>query len=269
MRASLRPVAAAAILGFCWAGAVGTAHAAASASASIGTVSITLIDLDPLDGIAPSLTFSGESSQSSGYVGDPYAYDFMSASGFYTPTSALASSTTGWSSGSTSANGATSSTMLYGSTASGVYNYSNSSGYSYGQFTVTPWTLVILTTSYDVEAMTTIGTDGVNYESSQGGAQLEMNIAGQDGWEYHLISRYVSASHMWDGIGYVPTSDAASGQMTLSVANVAETEVSGSFYAYAYTSAGSSIAAVPEPGTYAMLLAGLAGIGTMVRRRRR
>jgi hypothetical protein len=32
---------------------------------------------------------------------------------------------------------------------------------------------------------------------------------------------------------------------------------------------GLSVTAVPEPGTYAMLLAGLGLIGTMVRRRRR
>ncbi|MCP5287235.1 MAG: PEP-CTERM sorting domain-containing protein [Burkholderiaceae bacterium] len=159
--------------------------------------------------------------------------------------------------------------MLYGATADGVYNYSSGSGYSYGQFTLTPWTLVILTTSYDLEAMTTIGTDGVNYESSQGSALLQMDIAGDDGWEYHYAYRVASASYMWDGMGYVPTSDAASGQMTLSVANVADTEVSGVFYAQANSYASSSIAAVPEPGTYAMLLAGLAGIGTMVRRRRR
>lgn len=268
MRASLRPVAAAAILGFCLAGAVGTAHAAASASASIGTVSITLIDLDPLDGIAPSLTFFDGVSQSSGYVSDPYASDYTSAAGFNTPTSALASSATGWASGSTSPNGATSSTMLYGATADGVYNNANGYGGSYGQFTLTPWTLVILTTSYDVEAMTTIGTDGVNYESSTAGAHLEMNIAVDDGWEYHYTYRYASASYMWDGMGYVPTSDAGSGQLTLSVANVADTEVSGNFYSNASTYAYSYIAAVPEPSTYAMLLAGLAGIGAAVRRRR-
>jgi hypothetical protein len=267
MSFALRSTAAAALLAL---GAVGTAHAVATASAEIGQVTITLIDLDPLDGITPMLTFLSEQSSSyaSVYDGGTSTSDSDWAAGFYMPTSASAANALGWGTGSTGAGGAQGAAEVAGSSAAGVYTSAGGQGYFYGDFELTPWTGVILTTNYAAQADTSVGWVANDQTESAGGyAQLQLSISVVDGYEYHYTTRDAYASYTWDGSQYVGYSDSASGQLRLTYANFSDDAQLGSYNAYAYASAQSTVA-VPEPGTYGLLLAGLAGIGAVVRRRR-
>jgi hypothetical protein len=269
MSFALRSTAAAALLAL---GAVGTAHAVATASAEIGQVTITLIDLDPLDGITPMLTFLSEQSSSyaSVYDGGTSTGDSDWAAGFYMPTSATAIDVVGWGTGSTGAGGAQGAAEIAGSPTAGVYSQTSGQGYFYGNFELTPWTGLILTTNYAAQADTSVGWVANDQTEYAGGyTQLSLEIVQSDGFDQHYASRNAFASYTWDGSQYVGFSDSASGQLRLTYANFSGDAQSGSYSATAYAYAQSSIAAaIPEPGTYGLLLAGLAGIGAVVRRRR-
>jgi hypothetical protein len=176
MSFALRSTAAAALLAL---GAVGTAHAVATASAEIGQVTITLIDLDPLDGITPMLTFLSEQSSSyaSVYDGGTSTGDSDWAAGFYMPTSATAIDVVGWGTGSTGAGGAQGAAEIAGSPTAGVYSQTSGQGYFYGNFELTPWTGLILTTNYAAQADTSVGWVA-NDQTEYAGGYTPMRLSG-------------------------------------------------------------------------------------------
>lgn len=269
MSIASRSTTAAAVLAL---GVVSTAHAAATASAEVGQITITLIDLDPFDGITPTLAFQNEKSYSfaSVYGDSTSTYDSDTAAGSFMPTSASAVDALGWGTGSTGAGGAQSAAELAGSPTAGVYSGTQGAGYFSGYFEITPWTGLILTTDYSAHADTSVGWSADDQSEYAGSyAQLGLRIFQSGGTEQHSASRNAFASYIWDGSQYVGQSYAASGQLRLTYANFSSDAQSGSYVAETYAYAQSTIAAaIPEPGTYGLLLAGLAGIGAVLRRRR-
>lgn len=244
-----------------------SAWAAANASASIGTVTITLIDLDLDDDIAPSMTFSDATSHSvAQLIGEVLVSD--EADGFYQPTSAMAGGALGEMAAATGAGGALAAVQVAGSNAVGTDTSGSARGFFLGSFSLTPRTRVTLSTTVELSALTTVGYDGYSiFESGAADGSIELGISQGTGFQSYGEFRYATASYAWDGVHYVGETDSFNGELSLTYSNLSDNFVSGYYQAQANAVATSAIP-VPEPGTYAMLLAGLAGIGIMVRRRR-
>jgi hypothetical protein len=244
----------------------GPAAAVSSAMATITGFSITLYDLDPGDSIVPELTFTSASSQSSARVysasEDSWALD--SQPGNFVPSSAMVMLAFGHAHAETDA----SSAMAMGHVSGPVYGgYGASYGYAYGvasSFTLTPWTGMKLTLTFDGTASTGPGTGS---EFADAMAYLQTTIYTPDGYELHYSNREAYAGCGWDGSACSGESDSFSGTFSLSYANFSDLAAEGNMSAYAYAY-GQSTMPVPEPQTYLMLLAGLAGIGFVVGRRR-
>lgn len=259
-RPALAAAAAAAALA-----AAPAAQAAASAEAFISTVTFTLYDLDPLDDIAPAITFFGEFSQS--YAGANNANDSTFATLFYQPTGASVADGTASGSAGTGPGGAFGNASVLGDLGNGDANYAQGTGLFGAQFEVTPWTGVVITTAFVGTATTTLGVVGNAAEYAQANGSFSLDIFTDNGWEYHTANRSAWANYQWDGNGYTGMTQSFQGNVRLSYANLSDTTVSGFFSARAEAYA-QSMVPVPEPGTYALLLAGLAGVGAVVRRRR-
>ena len=244
----------------------GPAAATSSATATVSGFSITLYDLDPSDSIDPALTFISEGSYSYAdvYSDSEYDSDSSSAPGHWMPTSAMAMLGFGQAQASTDSNGAT----AMGSVSAPGYGgngrfYAQGYGVQSG-YTLTPWTGMKLTLSFDGTATTTVG----NYqEYANAAGYLQIAAYADNGYEYHDAQRSAYASCFWDDSTCVPESNSFSGTFSLSFANFSDQAVDGWMYANAYAYGGST-APIPEAQTYLMLLAGLAGIGAVVRRRR-
>lgn len=245
----------------------GPAAATSSATATVTGFSITLYDLDPSDGIDPELTFTSEGSYSSAYV---YSLsesdsDSSSAPGHWSPTSAMAMLGFGQAQASTDSTGATAMGSVSGPSYGGQGSFS-ADGYGVNSgFMLTPWTGMKLTLSFDGTATTSVGE---YLESAGAYGQLQIGVSVENGNETHYAYRNAYASCLWDGSICGPESNSFSGTFSLSFANLSDQAADGWMYADAYAY-GQSTVPVPEPQTYLMLLAGLAGIGAVVRRRRK
>ncbi len=243
------------------------AWGAVSATASLSNFAWQLFDLDPTDGITPAITFAGESSVSTSSLGS--SSDYRWAPGFFASTAA--SSTSGLSSAgaSTGASGGSATISLRSPTA-GTWVYASADGSPVNaSFTITPWTAVLFTADASGTAKTTIGFDGVDREYANASVSMTAYLSpGIDSQEYHSAYRSAYASDSWDGSGYTGQTVSFAGLLRLGFGNFSGEAVNGLVYASASASGGTSLP-VPEPHTYALMLAGLATVGLWVRRRRR
>jgi hypothetical protein len=272
---------------------LGTAHAAtATASASISDLSFTLIDLDPTDGIAPSLTFNdpngygysaygwayASQNDSAGvYVSDNKSYTApYDTNAFVTPGSASATAGGSTATASSTLNGysATATSTLTGDPAS-PSDYGNASAttypnnyYYYNQgFTLGANTLLLVKGKYAVSA--SVDATGTTSDYAYAYAYMFGTFDSGNGIAQTAgLNKYVYA--YGDVTSGYPLSDSKSGTFGFSFANYAPTAGTGSFY-NSYTSVNTyvSTAAVPEADAWALALAGVGVAGLATTRRRR
>ena len=249
------------------------AQAATTATATIGTTSWTFTDLNLGDGITPSISFTSPSSQSFGQL--PGASTSLSQymPGAYAVTSVSGSNSFGSLSVSTGPTGGTASGTLSGSAVNGTQL--NTSVYAYPfiqSFTLSPNTMISFLVPYSLAASTTLGQVGNNYESGQAFAyfQLYTNSGGGSS------SSFYAQRSLYAGSTYVPATQTFTGQslndsgtVELIYANRTAAPVTGSVYAVAWAYNSSTIAAVPESSALSLMVAGLAAVGFVARRRQR
>ena len=264
--------------------AAASANATSFASASIGPIQIQLVDLNPYDSVLPSITFTNaDNTYLWAYAANSQSSSYLNSAG--TATAGTASITVSNSGATaTSLQGAQSSISGQvsggtGGTSANFYGYVNAPYYS--SFTLSANTAVRFSTVANVTASTTVGYSPSNggSESVYGSVSLWANgyvgsssQSGSDG-----INGYANYTTSWvydpltASSHYIYAGDQKSITQTLSasLANFSSSSMSGTVSAQTYINGSSNIAAaVPEPETYAMLLAGLGVIGAVARRRR-
>ncbi len=301
-RTTLTLVAAAAAALF-----AGPALAASSASSTLGPLVVTIFDLDPNDGIEAGITFDDGSSYGYGsyvattagdydYTAGWRAYDSDSAYGAtnWAPVS-VTSAVTGTSATATvSGDGTPGGTLIsasgstLGSTGTGLYDYGQftATAYApyayYNAFTVSQNTLVLFTAGVQLDGAVTATwdpsiPDAYDWEYATANAYLYIYGAGasgngsqqsNDSQSVGVSSQYVADPNAPWGYVYTGNSGSYSGQLAGSFVNISGGDLTGYIQAYSYASGYSYVNAIPEPETYALMLAGLGVVGLLARRRR-
>lgn len=292
MKSITQIVVAAALAGVAAAPAV----AGSSASASIGPFTVTLYDLNPVDALAPSITFhtdfGGQGSFASSSAIDPAAGS-QSGSGWSLTAFGPASSSSAV--GLASATGSVSGTLAGGISfaAAGAAQGSvvpgwatqfsasaASSNYYPGlSFDLSPFTLVVFSSTASLQATTTLGMDPSSYVSESANASVSLSISGPSpsgsGSQVSNDSHSLYASYvgMYD---YNTGTFVYSGQsfslddvaLSASFTNYTAALMTGNLNVSASVAGSTPMQPVPEPGTVAMLMAGLATVAFVARRRR-
>lgn len=283
--------------------AANSANAASSASATLGQINVTLIDLNPTDSIAPTITWAN-SYYGYGDYAYTYAYD-TAASNYqqnYTTwgtnnfTSIASSSATAQSSvqagvvsggDDSKADGATLSVSgnAQGTTTAGQYSYFNGYSYapyySYSQFTLGAYTGVIFSAAAKVDATTTEGYQ-TGWGSEYASAYSQLNVWGtaaggnsgsQSSSDSLSASANYTSSYAWNSetnqydYTYAGQQQNLNATLAVSYINFTDLDKVGNIQSTVSNYGTSYVQAVPEPNSYAMLLAGIGLIGFMVRRR--
>lgn len=241
--------------------------------AILGQVSVQLIDLDLTDGIAPFLTPTGLDARVYGYAYDNAAGNFPEYN-FSLPSTLSGSAITTISQTSSSIIGTdptnatqTSSGSALGSTPPGINGFYHADSYVYGYFTLSANTQVIFSANASTSAssnapFTFSSVDGENANAtSLLYGVLNGSFVGQD----YIFSEGYNAGNPED------KSNSQTRTLQVTMNNASTNSLAGYLLGQTYTNGNSYsnyIAAVPEPKTYTMLLAGLGLVGISIRRNR-
>ena len=265
------------------------ASANSVASATLGPISVTLIDLNPADSLLPTITWNNATYAP--YNNYTYVYAYDTANGNYQSnvawgenvgTSNSLSASTAQSAASASISGASDDTRLDGvsltsagyadgTTSAGNYSSFNAAAYApyngYDAFTLGAFTGVIFTAYATTSAQTSVGDDswGSEYASSNAslnvwGSQPSGNGGSQN--SYSSINSYAST--------YYGLSNSAADMLGGTYINLTGSDKVGylqfytSVYGYSYVAS-----AVAEPESYALVLAGLSLMGMISRRKQK
>lgn len=250
MMASTRSLlAAAAVLAMLAPGA----HAAtASASAEIHDLKYQLIDLNPNDGILPTITFDYSSANQESKSWSPWASHVGGADSSTQVVHASGSAST-----ASSATGLAAAVAL----SSDYYRSYEASARNYYDFILSPYTAVLITAvgSLDVDAGgSTASAATIEFDASldhldaggvRGGTYYSQRYDSRDGaGDYSFAAYFASGATSEDGFIIL--------------------HAGSSTWLNAPTAPVDPTSPVPEPETYGMLVAGLAVVGALSRRRR-
>lgn len=260
----------------------GQATATTSAVATISNMQIQLIDLDPNDGIAPSITYCGGAICGSSSFGGVYrgrASDVDKEQLNYSKTlfgNSAASVTSGPASAQASVfsgpNGLSltvSGTAIGSGFAAGAFAVDN-----FSSFTLSNNTLLTITADASYSAALDGGRDTVYEEAT---VYFDFRLYGPDSDGIGCCQNSeaggftgIYAELFYDEEGnpqYVGSSMSGSGRMEISFGNVSGGDLGGSLWAGVRVTGVSNALPVPEPSTNVLLVAGLGVVGFLTRRR--
>jgi hypothetical protein len=276
---------------------VGTApaHAAATSSASFTDITFELIDLNPADMLAPTITFVTDPGAASYVHAEVSVFDpdngtdgaNLTKTGVRSTTSkstnvnygsALAgASVTGGNTTTLSGEGEYTSVISAMSASGGSGSPSAGGNASYNATAQLPYgwwsqnfflgnnTALLITANATVSAENTVGFDGVYSESAYSSLSLSISGAGPTGSGSQSFSDGISTG-IWGWAG----TDTQNRTMAAAFLNTSGGDLFGTLSMQASVSGSSSVVStpVPEPETYAMMLAGLGALGFIGRRRK-
>lgn len=273
--------------------AVAPAAAAVSASATFTDFGYTLFDLNPGDGIDASITFTVQQPGSFGTSTSAQAQDnavgvqassaqavqlFAPLSSFaaVAQTSAVGMTSGALSSGMDFVSSGSASATVDGATAS--FSAAANAG-SWGTvFTLSPNTLVVFSGAGTASATTTVGGNNFGTEFANAGAGISITGIGPSGTGSQSssasVSAYASATYLYyDWITntwiYEGQSTMQSGDLSASFVNYTGGTLDGSISVTTSASGSTPVAAVPEPGTWLLMFAGIAAVSARARQRAR
>lgn len=248
-----------------------TAFAGSTAEATLDALTITLVDLDPGDGIAPSISFAAGASRATSVVFQPFGVfddDTASGAGPWSGVAAAVNLSLGRAAGTiqgAAADGSGAMLHAFGHAAEpgpplgSAVQYQAQVWAPYaaaGAFVLSPRTAV--TISADVRLSTITQSSIASHDSAIAGANLFLHDSGD------VVS--LSCESFIDR----QCSKAESFELSRSFSNHAGTSAEVTFQVWAQAAGYSRAAsAVPEPAVSALLIAGLCGIGGVTRMRRR
>lgn len=245
-------------------GALSTAWAVTTASAQLTGLDWTLSDLDPLDGVAPSITFAGHSylhtgvgvapwgpftNTSGSEIGSPAALDGGDPAGTFVTTSIDPAAPGGY-------------RLQVDGRAVGSGQYFNGE-VRFNElaccFTLSPHTRVVFAGMATLQASRTQAAEG-----DRGGAQATMFVVGPGVGEASQVT--VGLSSTFEGSALTSFN---AGRLQVSYVNTSADPLWGAFSAVLTANGASSfVSPVPESAAGASLLAGIALLWTLRQGRR-
>lgn len=280
------------------------ASAASYSSASLGPITITLYDLNPTDGILPSIYWNNSIYNNNNYV-SANAYDhainnYQSNLQWGSLIGSSNSVTTN------SINSSATATVLGGVNPQSVEGVTlNSSGHSLGgnsehqasafapyyfntPFTLSAYTTVVFSAFASVNAETTVGGDffGQEYATAfaglsviggqLGGSGLNGNGIQSSSSNYNVIAGSTS-SYVWNdatqSYEFIISGQnrSSSGMVGVAFTNLTNNTMNGDFIANVSSNGNSlvasPVASVPEADSYVLMLVGLGLISSFIRRK--
>lgn len=275
------------------------AFAASYSSASLGPITITLYDLNPTDGILPSIYWNNSIYNNNNYV-SANAYDhainnYQSNSQWGSLIGTNNSVTTN------SINSSATASVIGGIDAQSVEGVTlNVSGHSLGgnsehqasafspyyfntPFTLSAYTTVVFSAFASANAETTVGGDsfGQEYATAQAGLSVSGGQLGGSGSQssssYYDAFASSTSSYVWNdatqSYEFIISGQnkSNSGIVGVVFTNLTNKTMDGYFIANAFANGNSSVVSsatsVPEADVYALMLVGLGLISSVIRRK--